>query len=176
MNKFEVLSALERGKKVSRADYEDLLRTEGSICIIAALKNRFEITNNPKTIVEIFRLANINFDFRSIVIFKKTVLNLKNIIDPDDYEYCKRQIGLAEMKIRQKSVEEIKQRTHEINKQRDSEQSQKLRQNLVQFDMGKSIYQKKISNFEKHLLDVSIDNPNLYEFLKDEQYRKKRYK
>ncbi len=59
MNVKEIRNALKNGKPVSNRDYDTLLHMDGYSRVISYLTDRFKITKNPKIEIEIQRLKSI---------------------------------------------------------------------------------------------------------------------
>lgn len=98
MDSLQILDKLAEGKSVKEKEYDYLIQTQQYKTIINALKKRFEISSNPKTILEIFRLCIRIGLFDDILSYKESVENAKEDMVLDDYLLATKQIEFAQTK------------------------------------------------------------------------------
>ncbi len=174
MEKDQVLNDLETGKIVSKHDYETLLNIIGHFEVINCLQNRYDITLNIKTIIEIFRLSNEINQFSTIACYNEEIKNHKKELTQEEYQYCTKLIAKAMPKMRIQGTQD-----HSRNKKRDcfSETPRFLEvhhDNEPYINRDCTIPEDEIK-FEKKLNDICLDNWELYDFLREEKIRQKRY-
>lgn len=163
MDSLQILDKLAEGKSVKEKEYDYLIQTQQYKTIINALKKRFEISSNPKTILEIFRLCIRIGLFDDILSYKESVENAKEDMVLDDYLLATKQIEFAQTK----KVKEQQEQSlpHKQNKKNESDTIICVHHDNEPYVDRKIVIPEDKKEFEKLLNQASYENPDYYEFL-----------
>lgn len=171
----DICKALEEGRNVNTKDYDAVLQTEGIPRVIKYLEKRYQQIDNIYTIVEIFRLATEIQDFAKILEHSNLITTNQSCLKSEDARFCNTQIMLAE---KYYGIEHSQQCYRILKKnegQKDNGEDFFVHHNIETFKNPYFSTPMSDDEFNKKLNDSALDNWELYEFLKDERVRQKRY-